>query len=286
MKSEREMKNTNIFHYDKDSHAIVASSNKGNWIGLAGGIWKRTKYWFPLHKPNIDTLFREYRHGKTTEGVYNVWKLSLMEAIEKFMKENISMMGNMNFLHALTLDKVDKFPVVYKTPNGQPPPFLNQKVSQYWQKSVKNHAMLWEMGPLTGDTLLITDKGIINLKEYNDEYVANPEGLHQSGGLIKKRAKELIEVITYHGSKLTGTPEHEILTINGTKTFSELFIGEKLLMGHPNVFPLESLVSDNYARALGMMVAEGNCNQPQIEFLYGRNEDLIENIRIELKPQG
>jgi len=275
-----------VFGYDKEKNIITVDAESG-WVGLKGGLQKKGLRLFPLSNENINILFRKYRHGTIAEGYDCHWKLSLVEAIETIIKTDISMAGKLTFLHSLTLEKVRKYPVLYKSPVPDlPVPFNNQKVSQYWLQYVEAHALLWEMGPLAGNTLLVTDKGIIKLKEYNNEYVANPEGLHQSNGLIEKQAKELIEVVTYHGSKLTGTPEHEILTINGTKTFSELFVGEKLLIGHPGVFPEESLVSDNYARALGMMVAEGTCNKPQIEFLYEGNEDLIENIRMELKPQG
>jgi hypothetical protein len=151
---------------------------------------------------------------------------------------------------------------------------------------MKEHGMLWDMGPLCGDTLIITNTGIKKLKDHKDcELVSNPEGLHSTNGLVEKTTEKLIEVETYFGMKLRGTPEHEILTTNGTKTFSELTINDELLIGTPGVFPVKS-ISKDYAISLGMMVAEGNCNEPQIEFNICGNEDLIEKIRTELKPQG
>ena len=278
-----EMKHTVVFHYDKDSNAIITTSKSNLWVGLKGGVWQKKGYRFPLNKTNIDLLFKDYKHDVTSLGITCFWRLSLVEAMAKFLKDEIGLAGSLRFLHSLTLDKIDKYPIVYKSPNTDLQPFSNQKVSQYWQQYVKHHAMLWEMGPLKGDTLIITDKGIIKLKDYNDELVANPEGLHKSTELIKKQAKELIEVETYHGMKITGSPEHEIKTSTGTKTFSELVIGNNLLIGFPNVYG-KNVIEPQKARALGMLVAEGHYEQPQIEFNLDENIDLVQDIVETLKP--
>ena len=273
----------NIFSYDTDEKVITITTS--DTILLKGGRWKRGAYNFPLNTTNIDLLFKYHKHGKLRNGKENYWKPSLVRAMEKYTKSRIHMAASYNFLRKLTIAEIDKYPAVLPE-DKQYPPFKNQKIFQYWQKYVNHHALLWQMGPLAGDTPLITDKGIVELKDYKDELVANPEGLHKSTELIEKTATELIEVETYHGMKITGTPEHEIKTLLGTKTFAELIVGNNLLIGFPNVFPEQSLVTDGYARALGMMMAEGTCNQPQIEFNLKGNEDLIEDIRNELKPQG
>jgi len=148
--NENEMENTIVFHYNKDNNAIITTSKSNLWVGLKGGVWKKTGYRFPLNKMNIDLLFKNYKHGVSYGVVTCFWRLSLVEAMAKFLKDEIGLAGSMRFLHTLTLDKIDKYPIVYKSPNTELQPFSNQKVSQYWQQYVKHHAMLWEMG--TGKT--------------------------------------------------------------------------------------------------------------------------------------
>lgn len=272
------------FSYNEDYQMITARTDSpySDYLYLEGGKHKRGNlYLYPLNDINIDKLFK---HHKEKEGGGNVWKQSLKEAMLKEIRKNISDRTSGKLLSVLTIENIKKYPLLAKT-NGLKP-FANQHISQYYGRYCENHAMLWEMGPLDGNTLIITDKGIMRLKEYKNELVANPEGVHSSNGLIEKRCKELITVETYFGQSISGTPEHEILTTEGTKTFAELTSESELLIGFPNVFSNEIPFSFSFARALGMMVAEGNCNQPQIEFNYEGNEDLIENIRAELTPQG
>lgn len=271
--------------YSENQGKIVAKSDDyfGDRLYLKGGIWKQKekKYYYPLNWENVHILLDRYYEVPNV-----VWKSSLYEALISYKEKKIKKKVHMSLLKRINMDTIDKFKDLLPTLHPDLPPFKNQRISQHWSKYTDSHSMLWEMGPLDGKTLIITDKGIIKLKDYRDELVANPEGLHSTNGLIERESTELITIETYHGPKLTGTPEHEILTIEGTKTFSELTLSDKLLIGFPNIFPKESLVNDDYACALGMMVAEGCCNLPQIEFNFEGNEDLIEKIRTELLPQG
>ena len=168
METENKIR-ANIFNYNGEDNSLRCESYEGGYIGLKGGVWKKPIYIYPMSTANIDILFKLYKHDSEDRwGVKNLWQPSLVYELQRLYKDKFDMAGNLRFLHSLTLDSVKRYPTPFKLAGNDLEPFANQMVSQYWQKYVKEHALLWEMG--TGKTRSIVEAFEIKKK---DEKVKN-----------------------------------------------------------------------------------------------------------------
>lgn len=105
---------------------------------------------FPLSEQNIELAMKRYQPSATEtyycKGIE--WKLSFSEALSNEIKNKLHEQTIMKILGKFTKDS--NMPSIVPQVNGNPPPFINQKINQQWSTYKKYHAMLWEMG--TGKT--------------------------------------------------------------------------------------------------------------------------------------
>lgn len=135
--------------YDEDRKVILVKHHKPNMyqaVWLRGGTYETRKSTgrYPLNEENLEILDRYKRRDDIAV------KPALMQAIVDFYKDKTKRGANQAFLKTITIDSVKKYPYILKNINGNPPPFHNQHISQYWQQRSNHHALLWEMG--TGKT--------------------------------------------------------------------------------------------------------------------------------------
>jgi SNF2 family DNA or RNA helicase len=137
-----------IFSYDENLKMISCKNSDDTDYytssRLTDGIWRQAKRtsFYPLNMQNIERLFLYHRNDESG------WKVSLLERMVEYLKDRQSDLVASMFLNSLKIDSISKLPILYS--NNELHPFKNQHIAQYWARSKKQHAMLWEMG--TGKT--------------------------------------------------------------------------------------------------------------------------------------
>lgn len=135
------------FTYD-DRLKLGRYKREDEWYNptLEGGTFNNNTQvgYFPITHENVMYLMKRYWNNKSF-----IYKLSILEEFEKAIKAHLAEPGIMALLQ-MSLAKAKTMPILYKPVNGNPQPFANQVVGQYWNKYKESHAMLWEMG--TGKT--------------------------------------------------------------------------------------------------------------------------------------
>ena len=150
-----------------------------------------------------------------------------------------------------------------------------------------------------GDSLIYTDKGLIEIQDIpkhykvnNTECEANVISYNKKGERqIKKTShwynmgeSETIEVTTKSGYSIEGTPEHPLLTLNkdGNLEYKKLkdFNGNELVALSKNnqIWSNEDKISEGKAYLLGLLVADGYLNKDSTIMLSNSDPRIIKEF--------
>jgi ribonucleoside-diphosphate reductase alpha chain len=147
---------------------------------------------------------------------------------------------------------------------------------------------------LTGDTLILTDKGMVRIDEITDENVLVPskhdtdfnlDPTYQNVKLIYQGVKPVYQVDTIGGSSITATEDHLFLTItkihkNGKakisyqwKELQDIEPGEKLYYPRTDILPAYKETQKNdWWMTAGWMLGDGWQREDQYGVCFGPTE--------------
>ena len=147
---------------------------------------------------------------------------------------------------------------------------------------------------LTGDTLILTDKGMVRIDEITDENVLVPskeddnfnlDPTYQKATLIYQGVKPVYQVDTIGGSSITATEDHQFLTItkihkNGKakisyqwKELQEIEPGEKLYYPRIDILPtFKEKQKNDWWMTAGWMLGDGWQRPNQYGVCFGPTE--------------
>jgi intein/homing endonuclease len=174
------------------------------------------------------------------------------------------------------------------------------------EHDVQNYIGIVGQRCITGDTILLTDRGLVRIGDYaplNNKYGWHKEfKIHtynhnkrggrkyplnislETGSIVKVdkfwvSKPEKIRLVKFsNGSEIKGTNDHPIMTLKGWKNLSEISVGDNIaIYFNQNIWGNSTeIISENTAKVIGFWVAEGSASNNN--FHVTNYDDTIRNL--------